>query len=190
MNCDYRHIITRYCATLRNVFLNSETCCYSLIGRLPANFTESVFPAFVSSVSSQGFFFPMQQQVGVEYTKDTSDKFQDICSTLWTRSIYSFVEWVSEWMNAYTIRKSPEHIQGGAKVGVEWFRWKIIQWLMNNNTRINSMFLVLTTVIYFHPTLYLLSVLCVPSIVLDTLGDAKIARPVVPIAYHPERWAL
>jgi len=54
----------------RNVLLFTDT--------VPTNFTESVFPAFVSSPSSQGSVFPMQQQVGVEYTKETSDKFQGI----------------------------------------------------------------------------------------------------------------
>lgn len=38
------------------------------------NFTESVFPAFVSSVSSQ-IFFSMPQQIDVECTEETSDKF-------------------------------------------------------------------------------------------------------------------
>lgn len=35
------------------------------------NFTESEFPAFVSSWG----FFPIQQQVGIECTKETSDQF-------------------------------------------------------------------------------------------------------------------
>lgn len=46
---------------------------------MPAHFSESVFPAFVSSVSLQRFFFPMRQQVGIEGTEETSDKFQGIC---------------------------------------------------------------------------------------------------------------
>ena len=38
------------------------------------------------------------------------------------------------------------HIQGGVKVGLHMFVWKRIQYLMNNNTRINSELHVLKTI--------------------------------------------
>ena len=38
-------------------FETQEFFCYSLIGREPENFTESVFPAFVSYVFAPEFFF-------------------------------------------------------------------------------------------------------------------------------------
>ena len=63
-------------------FQTQEFFCYSLIGKEPANFTESVFPAFVSYVFAPGFFFNKQQQTGMENIKETSDDFQGICNTL------------------------------------------------------------------------------------------------------------
>lgn len=54
-------------------FETQEFFCYSLIGREPENFTESVFPAFVSYVFAPEFFFFFneQQQTGVENIKET-----------------------------------------------------------------------------------------------------------------------
>lgn len=42
----------------------------------------------------------------------------------------------------------------------------------------------MTTHLANHLNTYLLSVLCVQCIVSNTLGDAKVSRPVVPFAYH------
>ena len=39
-----------------------------------------------------------------------------------------------------------EHMQGGARVGLWLFMWKRIRNLINNRTRINSVFCILTTV--------------------------------------------
>ena len=54
-------------------FETQEFFCYSLIGREPENFTESVFPAFVSYIFAPEFFFFFneQQQTGVENIKET-----------------------------------------------------------------------------------------------------------------------
>ena len=48
-------------------------------------------------------------------------------------------------------------IQGGAKIGLQLFIWKIIQLLTNNNTRINSVFHILTTLnlLFPHPVYFL-----------------------------------
>ena len=45
-------------------------------------------------------------------------------------------------------------IQGGAKVGLQLFLWKITQSLIHNNTGINSVFCILKLQTYVHPTLY------------------------------------
>ena len=44
-------------------------------------------------------------------------------------------------------------MQGGLKAGLQWFVWKIIQQSINN-TRINSVFCILTTVNLLFPHLY------------------------------------
>ena len=46
-------------------------------------------------------------------------------------------------------------IQDGTKVGLQLFVRKIIQELVNNGTRINSVFHILTTVSLRCPTLYI-----------------------------------
>lgn len=89
-------------------FQTQECFCYSLIGTEPANFTESVFPAFVSYVFAPEFFFFLfnkQPQTCVENIKEASDDFQGICSTLWTNSDYSSVEWMTEWAHNQQITR-------------------------------------------------------------------------------------
>lgn len=38
------------------------------------------------------------------------------------------------------------HVQGGAQGGLQLLVWKIIQWLVTNDTRVNAAFLILPTV--------------------------------------------
>ena len=45
------------------------------------------------------------------------------------------------------------YTQGEAKGGLQLFKWEIIQQLVNNSTRINSVFCVLITVRLLLPTL-------------------------------------
>ena len=52
-----------------------------------------------------------------------------------------------EWGTQNSVRSvALSNIQGGANVGLQLFIWKIIRWLINNNTGINSVFWVLATV--------------------------------------------
>lgn len=61
--------------------------------------------------------------------------------------------WISLWTIHYFFEKSPRdfafyllQIQCGSNTGLQLFIWKIIQGLVSNNTRLNPVFSVLTTI--------------------------------------------
>ena len=58
------------------------------------------------------------------------------------------------------LQKHGFYIQGGARVGLQLCTWKIIQYSINNNTRINSVFPILTTINLLLPHSALSGLLC------------------------------
>ena len=56
------------------------------------------------------------------------------------RHIFQDPQWLPE-----TTDSTEPSILGGAKVGLQLFIWRVIQALINNNTRINFVFCILTT---------------------------------------------